>query len=110
MVKQLQEQEENDPVEKTKSLISALNYLSRDLLLPSHLYASVSSIYHASVSDLSPSPPLRVSCFFDLHVRICGCESNFLALCFFNSFSNQFLGVSFSNSMNPNSLIFVIFG
>ncbi|EOA19864.1 hypothetical protein CARUB_v10000115mg [Capsella rubella] len=55
MVKQLQQQD--DPVEKTKSLISALNYVSRDLLLPSHLYDSVSSIYHASLSDPSPPPP-----------------------------------------------------
>lgn len=59
MVKQLQQQQD-DPVEKTKSLISALNYVSRDLPLPSHLYDSVSSIYHGSVSDFSP-PPLPVS-------------------------------------------------
>ncbi|VVB15168.1 unnamed protein product [Arabis nemorensis] len=37
---------QDDPLEKTKYLISALNYVSRDLTLPSHLYASVSSIYH----------------------------------------------------------------
>lgn len=51
MVKQLEQQSggdllQDDPLEKTKSLISALNYVSRDLILPCHLYASVSSIYH----------------------------------------------------------------
>ncbi|CAN8244108.1 unnamed protein product [Cochlearia groenlandica] len=47
-------EQEEDLVEKTKSLISALNYVSRDLLLPSRLRDSVSSIYDASsVSHLS---------------------------------------------------------
>ncbi|CAH2072376.1 unnamed protein product [Thlaspi arvense] len=55
MVTQLEKQED-DPVEKTKSLISALNYVSRDLLLPSHLYDSVSSIYHASLSPPPENP------------------------------------------------------
>ncbi|KAL1203304.1 putative ATP-dependent DNA helicase CHR23 [Cardamine amara subsp. amara] len=63
MVKQLQHQQDDDPpLEKTKSLISALNYVSRDLPLPCHLYDSVSSIYNASVSDLS-SPPLLENSF-----------------------------------------------
>ncbi|CAA7061967.1 unnamed protein product [Microthlaspi erraticum] len=62
MVKQLEKQSDSlprddDPVEKTRSLISALNYVSRDLLLPPHLYDSVSSIYHGSLSDASPPPP-----------------------------------------------------
>lgn len=43
---------QDDQLEKTKSLISALNYVSRDLTLPCHLYASVSSIYH-------PPPPVN---------------------------------------------------
>ncbi|CAN8269922.1 unnamed protein product [Cochlearia groenlandica] len=57
------ESEEEDPLEKTKSLICALNYISRDLPLPPHLFSSVSSIYHdhrsssssSSSSSLSPS-------------------------------------------------------
>ncbi|CAH8356594.1 unnamed protein product [Eruca vesicaria subsp. sativa] len=40
--------------ETTKSLICALNYISRDLPLPPHLFSSVSSIYHHAAS--SPSP------------------------------------------------------
>ncbi|ESQ41939.1 hypothetical protein EUTSA_v10015665mg, partial [Eutrema salsugineum] len=64
MVTKLKEQNgsllQDDPVEKTKSLISALNYVSRDLLLPFHLYDSVSSIYHGSLSDASPPPPEKI--------------------------------------------------
>ncbi|CAN8260319.1 unnamed protein product [Cochlearia groenlandica] len=52
----------SDSAETTKSLICALNYISRDLPLPPHLFAAVSSIYHgvssvASPSDVSPPPP-----------------------------------------------------
>ncbi|KAL0858012.1 hypothetical protein Bca101_063166 [Brassica carinata] len=51
-----------EPVETTKSLICALNYISRDLPLPPHLFAAVSSIYHGSSSSSSPpSPSLVVS-------------------------------------------------
>lgn len=95
MVKQLEKQSDSllrddDPVEKTRSLISALNYVSRDLLLPPHLYDSVSSIYHASLSDASPMPPpvscsfpflslpLRIRVFFV--IRYAGCRSNLLVL------------------------------
>ncbi|KAL0838276.1 hypothetical protein Bca101_090166 [Brassica carinata] len=50
-----------EPVETTKSLICALNYISRDLPLPPHLFAAVSSIYHGSSSSSLPpsvvSPP-----------------------------------------------------
>ncbi|XP_056855740.1 probable ATP-dependent DNA helicase CHR12 [Raphanus sativus] len=49
-----------EPVETTKSLICALNYISRDLPLPPHLFAAVSSIYHGSSSS-SSSPPLSPS-------------------------------------------------
>ncbi|XP_010468039.1 PREDICTED: probable ATP-dependent DNA helicase CHR12 [Camelina sativa] len=63
------EEEEEDPVETTKSLICALNYISRDLPLPPHLFASVSSIYHgpssssssSSLSHSDVSPPLPTS-------------------------------------------------
>uniref|UniRef100_A0A1J3DNP1 DNA helicase n=1 Tax=Noccaea caerulescens TaxID=107243 RepID=A0A1J3DNP1_NOCCA len=59
VAQQLEERTGEDPAETTKSLISALNYISRDLPLPPHLFATVSSIYHgaSSSSDLSPPPP-----------------------------------------------------
>ncbi|XP_010546817.1 PREDICTED: probable ATP-dependent DNA helicase CHR12 [Tarenaya hassleriana] len=51
------EQPQDDPVETTKSLISALNYVSRNLPLPPHLHAAVSSIYYASSEDASAASP-----------------------------------------------------
>ncbi|KAM5569323.1 putative ATP-dependent DNA helicase CHR12 [Rosa sericea] len=44
-----------DLITKTKSLISALNLVSRDLPLPPHLFDLVSSIYHAPQA-LNPDP------------------------------------------------------
>ncbi|XP_057424188.1 probable ATP-dependent DNA helicase CHR12 isoform X2 [Lotus japonicus] len=43
--------EEEDKKEHAKTLICALNLLSRDLPLPSHLLTSVSSIYHNNHHD-----------------------------------------------------------
>ncbi|CAH2054888.1 unnamed protein product [Thlaspi arvense] len=60
VAQQLSGNSQEDPVETTKSLICALNYISRDLPLPPHLFAAVSSIYHGASSSLSPdrlSPP-----------------------------------------------------
>jgi len=69
VAQQLQERcggtSQEDPVETTKSLICALNYISRDLPLPPHLFTAVSSIYHgassSSLSDSDVSPPLPTS-------------------------------------------------
>ncbi|KAL1211796.1 putative ATP-dependent DNA helicase CHR12 [Cardamine amara subsp. amara] len=64
VAQQLEERSGNsqeDPVETTKSLISAINFISRDLPLPPHLFAAVSSMYQATSSSLSLSdfsPPL----------------------------------------------------
>ncbi|KAM7485573.1 hypothetical protein LguiA_001582 [Lonicera macranthoides] len=40
-----------NPIEKTKTLICALNLLSRNLPLPPHLFHAVSSIYHSPAGD-----------------------------------------------------------
>ena len=42
-------------VQKTKTLICALNLLSRDLPLPPEVFDSVSSIYHGVPDVVSPS-------------------------------------------------------
>ncbi|XP_021910752.1 probable ATP-dependent DNA helicase CHR12 [Carica papaya] len=48
MVAQLEthQGQQDDPIEKTKSLICALNFVSRNLPLPPDVYDSVSSIYY----------------------------------------------------------------
>lgn len=41
-----------DQLEKTKTLICALNFLSRNLPLPPHVFDAVSSIYHSDADDV----------------------------------------------------------
>lgn len=56
------DEEENDLLDSTKTLICALNFLSRNLPLPTHLYDAVSSIYHDHLAAHSP-PRIAVSPF-----------------------------------------------
>lgn len=47
----MESQSSLNPIEKTKTLICALNLLSRNLPLPPHLFHAVSYIYHAPAGD-----------------------------------------------------------
>lgn len=68
-----EEKREKEMMEKenTKTLICALNFLSRDLPLPSHLLNSVSSIYHNNnhVPTSSPSSLILIVCFTTDSIR-----------------------------------------
>lgn len=66
--------ESQDQLEKTKTLICALNFLSRNLPIPPDVFDAVSSIYHSGANDVdvgdedaSPADvdnlSVRVSCF-----------------------------------------------
>ncbi|MED6210150.1 putative ATP-dependent DNA helicase chr12 [Stylosanthes scabra] len=48
-----EEQPQPPPIDHAKTLICALNFLSRDLPLPPHLLTSVSTIYHDHPSSLN---------------------------------------------------------
>ena len=50
----------DDEIQSTKTLICAVNLLSRNLPLPPHLFDAVSSIYNAAGSASAPLDDIEV--------------------------------------------------